>query len=316
MHDFEEVAFQASPAEQSLASQSPPTNPNPTAVAQLHADAFWPLLQQHLWSDPWTRLCLTFFIFMIVLALSSVSLTVSLFSMVVTYSLGTAKQLRPHGFINFSIFGSVLSILNVALTFAADTAASYGLRRALLEGCLMALTMVLDAQSTEAVTALAHEHLLKGAGNSRSVFSREPPPPQFSSVKFSPFYLQHGTLAPDPVDNYIMTPSGPTSSGKTSVVEYFCQANCTPVYSTETLVFKDGILVRALREGHWLVLDELNLAPAEVLEALNRLLDDNQELVIPESQDVVVPHEAFYAFCDLKSSGLVRGKESFIPSFP
>ena len=38
------------------------------------------------------------------------------------------------------------------------------------------------------------------------------------------------------------------------------------------LVFREGALVTALRRGHWLVLDELNLAPTEVLEALNRCL--------------------------------------------
>ena len=27
---------------------------------------------------------------------------------------------------------------------------------------------------------------------------------------------------------------------------------------------------QAVRQGHWIVLDELNLAPTEVLEALNR----------------------------------------------
>lgn len=36
------------------------------------------------------------------------------------------------------------------------------------------------------------------------------------------------------------------------------------------LVFREGALVTAVRAGHWLVLDELNLAPSEVLEALNR----------------------------------------------
>lgn len=39
-----------------------------------------------------------------------------------------------------------------------------------------------------------------------------------------------------------------------------------------------------MRCGHWIVLDELNLAPTEVLEALNRLLDDNRELYVPELQ--------------------------------
>ena len=50
--------------------------------------------------------------------------------------------------------------------------------------------------------------------------------------------------------------------------------------STGKLVFKEGVLVEALRKGHWIVLDELNLAPTDVLEALNRLLDDNRELFI------------------------------------
>jgi len=39
---------------------------------------------------------------------------------------------------------------------------------------------------------------------------------------------------------------------------------------TGRLVFREGALVTALRAGQWLVLDELNLAPTEVLEALNR----------------------------------------------
>ncbi len=36
------------------------------------------------------------------------------------------------------------------------------------------------------------------------------------------------------------------------------------------LVFREGALVTAVRRGHWLLLDELNLAPSDVLEALNR----------------------------------------------
>jgi midasin len=49
------------------------------------------------------------------------------------------------------------------------------------------------------------------------------------------------------------------------------------------LVFTEGVLVEALRKGHWLILDELNLARSEILESLNRLLDDNKELFINET---------------------------------
>lgn len=37
-----------------------------------------------------------------------------------------------------------------------------------------------------------------------------------------------------------------------------------------------------MKNGYWLLLDELNLAKSEILEALNRVLDDNQELFVPE----------------------------------
>jgi len=39
---------------------------------------------------------------------------------------------------------------------------------------------------------------------------------------------------------------------------------------TGKLMFREGALVQAVRQGHWLLLDELNLAPSQVLEALNR----------------------------------------------
>ncbi len=83
---------------------------------------------------------------------------------------------------------------------------------------------------------------------------------------------------------------GPTSSGKTSLVAYLAaqtghklvrinnheqtdlQEYLGSYISNETgkLVFREGALVQAVRQGHWLLLDELNLAPSQVLEALNR----------------------------------------------
>lgn len=56
------------------------------------------------------------------------------------------------------------------------------------------------------------------------------------------------------------------------------------------------MLVEAIRNGAFVVLDELNLAPSEVLEALNRLLDDNREFFITETQTYITPHPHFRLF--------------------
>jgi midasin len=249
-----------------------------------------------------------------------------------------------------------------ALTFAADMASTYSLRRAIWEGCLMAFTMVLDAPSAQVVTTLAQKHLLAGVRNPRSLLSKEPAIPHSRSpnefFKLGPFYLDRGPIPEDLVEDYIMTPSvgtklidlariiltrrfpvlieGPTSSGKTSSVEYLARrtghrfirinnhehtdiqeylGSYVSDPTTGKLVFKDGLLVRALRSGDWIVLDELNLAPTDVLEALNRLLDDNRELVIPETQEVVRPHPHFMLFATQNPPGLYAGRKVLSRAF-
>jgi len=65
--------------------------------------------------------------------------------------------------------------------------------------------------------------------------------------------------------------------------------------------------VQAVRKGYWVVLDELNLAPTDVLEALNRLLDDNRELFVPELQETIRPHPHFMLFATQNPPGAVYG---------
>jgi len=117
---------------------------------------------------------------------------------------------------------------------------------------------------------------------------------------------------------------GTTSAGKTSLVEYLALktghkfvrinnhehtdlAEYMGSYVTDPrtgkLVFQEGVLVQAVRKGHWIVLDELNLAPSEVLEALNRLLDDNRELFLPETQETIRPHPHFLLFATQNPAG-------------
>uniref|UniRef100_A0A0G4HWH0 Midasin n=1 Tax=Chromera velia CCMP2878 TaxID=1169474 RepID=A0A0G4HWH0_9ALVE len=169
------------------------------------------------------------------------------------------------------------------------------------------------------------------------------------SVSIEGFWIAAG---PEPIDvdaaheRFVVTPSvmahlknlarvlsglrtpilleGPTSAGKTSLVEFLCRLTghrfvrvnnhehtdlqeylgqyvCDP--RTGQLVFEEGVLVQAARRGDWIVLDELNLAPSEILEALNRLLDDNRELFIPETNTVVRPHPDFQVFATQNPAG-------------
>lgn len=64
-----------------------------------------------------------------------------------------------------------------------------------------------------------------------------------------------------------------------------------------------------MRNGHWIILDELNLAPSDVLEALNRLLDDNRELFIPETQETIRAHPHFMLFATQNPPGLYGGRK-------
>ena len=70
-----------------------------------------------------------------------------------------------------------------------------------------------------------------------------------------------------------------------------------------------GVLVEAMRQGYWIILDELNLAPSEVLEALNRVLDDNRELFIAETQTTVKANHNFRLFATQNPPGLYGGRK-------
>lgn len=64
-----------------------------------------------------------------------------------------------------------------------------------------------------------------------------------------------------------------------------------------------------MRKGYWIILDELNLAPTDVLEALNRLLDDNRELFVAETQEVIKAHPRFMLFASQNPPGLYGGRK-------
>lgn len=128
---------------------------------------------------------------------------------------------------------------------------------------------------------------------------------------------------------------GDTSVGKTSLITYIAKASgnyCVRInnhehtdlqeyigsYATDAngkLVFKEGVLVEAMRKGYWIILDELNLAPSDVLEALNRVLDDNRELFIPETQTVIKADPNFMLFATQNPPGLYGGRKMLSRAF-
>lgn len=61
--------------------------------------------------------------------------------------------------------------------------------------------------------------------------------------------------------------------------------------------WRDGPLLQALRNGSWIVLDELNLASQSVLEGLNACFDHRGEVYVPElGQTFKVSHKATKIF--------------------
>ncbi|KAK1598724.1 ATPase [Colletotrichum navitas] len=258
-----------------------------------------------------------------------------------------------------------LRTLTRVLTYVSYIAPFYGIRRSLYEGFSMGFLTLLDRESEKLIMPLIEHHLFGRIPNPQSLLSQPPKQPddgkQYvrfrNKAKDRHYWLAQGEETPKERTDYIITPyvernllnlvratstrrfpiliQGPTSAGKTSMIEYL--ANFTGnkfvrinnhehtdlqeylgTYvsdSTGRLRFQEGLLVQAMRQGHWIVLDELNLAPTDVLEALNRLLDDNRELLIPETQEVVRPHENFMLFATQNPPGLYGGRKVLSRAF-
>ena len=245
------------------------------------------------------------------------------------------------------------------LLYVVHHGGSHGLRRAMYEGFAMSFFTILSRASETLALPHLESHLLSNVKNRKAFFSQQPKMPQNGGafISFRHHIVQKGPMTPDIQPHYIRTPSvernllnlaraasmrrfpillqGPTSAGKTSMVEYLAKLSGNKFVRINNhehtdlqeylgsyasgadgnLAFQEGVLVDALRLGHWIVLDELNLAPSDVLEALNRLLDDNRELLVPETQEVVRPHPNFMLFATQNPAGLYGGRKRLSRAF-
>ena len=253
-----------------------------------------------------------------------------------------------------------------ALHYAASALPSYGLERSLWDGFHMTFVTQLQQKHQPAVEQLMCTHFMtakkvKGKQQTPKPPDMKPPPKPKDDgtwVAFGGFWISADPRGePSDDSRYIVTETiqnrlqmvarmvaarrypvllqGPTSAGKTSMVERLARATGhrlvrinnhehTDVQeyigsfqpgSTGRLEFCDGALTQAVRHGYWIVLDELNLAPSEVLEALNRLLDDNRELLLPETGEIVRPHAHFMLFATQNPPGSYGGRKVLSRAF-
>ena len=100
---------------------------------------------------------------------------------------------------------------------------------------------------------------------------------------------------------------GPKGTGKTSLVRDFAKNKSmnlesinfslrtreshlvgTKTLTDGTVSFDEGILVKSMKEGDMLYLDEINSAEADVLLRLDEALDDRRQIVLKESTGEVI----------------------------
>ncbi|XP_077240383.1 midasin-like protein isoform X2 [Tasmannia lanceolata] len=235
-----------------------------------------------------------------------------------------------------------------ALEYTRRAEKFFGFQKALYDGFCMFFLTLLDGPSAKIMDNMILSHLLGG---------NMPPEVPFDSYLMENKKFKLDSACDAFLDSYVLTKSikvhlrnlaravfikrypvllqGPTSSGKTSLVQYLAKISGREFvrinnhehtdlqeyfgsYITDSngkLAFQEGVLVKAVRNGYWIVLDELNLAPSDVLEALNRLLDDNRELFVPELLETVSAHPDFMLFATQNPPTLYGGRKMLSRAF-
>jgi hypothetical protein len=124
---------------------------------------------------------------------------------------------------------------------------------------------------------------------------------------------------------------GPPGTGKTESIRYVSQDSKMPFWNiqgesldpmalfgnwtkdpkTGKIVFEEGTLVKAVRAGGILLLDELNAFPQDVQIRLNSLLDDRRTLYLRETGEVIKANPELLIFATMNPPG--EGTHDLIP---
>jgi cobaltochelatase CobS len=144
--------------------------------------------------------------------------------------------------------------------------------------------------------------------------------------RLNPAYLfspRFGDIVEDIVENRRVMLIGHTGAGKTSLIEQVAARSRHGVLRSnmngqttvgdfvgfwtvkggETL-WVDGVLPTAMREGLWLIVDEIDFAEPSILAALTAVLEPHGRLVLKEKgNEIVAPHPAFRLFATANAVG-------------
>ncbi len=81
-------------------------------------------------------------------------------------------------------------------------------------------------------------------------------------------------------------------------------------------VWRDGILLQAMKKGQWLIVDEINVALPEILFVLHSLLDDDKFVVVAShAGEVVKPHADFRFFATMNPVDEYAGTKELNKAF-
>ncbi|RZF25521.1 AAA family ATPase [Paraburkholderia sp. UYCP14C] len=144
--------------------------------------------------------------------------------------------------------------------------------------------------------------------------------------RVNPAYLfpaRFNDIVADIVENRRVMLIGHTGAGKTSLIEQVAARSQHGVLRSnmngqttvgdfvgfwtvkggETL-WVDGVLPTAMREGLWLIVDEIDFAEPSILAALTAVLEPRGRLVLKEKgNEIVAPHPAFRLFATANAVG-------------
>lgn len=137
-------------------------------------------------------------------------------------------------------------------------------------------------------------------------------------------YKEHGkvleTIAFAVQENMPVLLIGETGVGKTAAIRHIAgrtkqslrRVNINGSMTAEDFVgqmlvnekgtyWKDGVLTECMRNGYWIVLDEINAASAEILFVLHSLLDDDKYIVLTDhpEREIVKAHPNFRIFATM-----------------